>query len=311
MEKKANTTIVIIIILAVIILLIGLYFGFRDKLVPQSQFPTINETKLLIKTLDSKTNSQLESEVCIYKDRVISRCIKSSTSAWTELTLEINHNYTFFSNKSGYYANAFKIDNLNLGYPKTEILLEKIGDLKITHDGELKEGLNTIIFDVEFIDKFQRLTLCTTWSKGIIYATPTPQPLQCDAMWQNCIKYTDVYKGNRKESLCLEPLEEKKYYCPIPEKFEYCDEVKDFSCYPRQKQIPERLSKLTDKCVYYGRDFNSEKFVFSIDVKTYQLDEKNDYFEVYFIDEDLINLDTYSFEINETDIGKKDVRYEV
>ena len=315
MERKAQSTIavifVIIFILAIIGLAVYLSITYKDKIINQQ--PETKTTKLLIKVVDAYDQISLESNLCIFKNKFFNECHKTSSLAWTELNLEIKQNYTFYMNKSGYYSDIFEIENLYELYPNTEIPLKKIGNLEVSHTNQLKEDVADVFIDLDFIDTFKRLQVCTTWSKGLIYARIELYPLTCNRGWVNCTKYERVYEKNRLVNKCVIPIPEGKYYCQELDRFELCENIQGNACYPEKIEPPKRLEKLVNSCTYIGRDFYNEKFLLKLQTKGYLLDS-TDYVKIYLIDSDLIlqeNNFIYSSELNRIDIGKEDIVYTI
>jgi hypothetical protein len=70
-----------------------------------------------------------------------------------------------------------------------QCILDKIGDLEITHKGDLSSKLNEISLNISTQDRFNRLGICFSRTPGIKDVSIKDQIITCNSTWLNYSEY--------------------------------------------------------------------------------------------------------------------------
>jgi hypothetical protein len=185
----------------------------------------------------------------------------------------------------------------------------RIGNLTISHEGELKGKLSKVTLNIHADGQFRNLYACWSWSTGILDVTVPSQTAFCDGdSWKN---YTTYYAENKS----YEYLPKWVYTCR-GEKEEICIAVDGDVCYLPQIEPPQRLKGLVDRCMYSGKNLENNNLSIELTIKAMDAMNILDFVKITIFDAEMRKVDDttewkYVTELNGEDVGAPDYVYEI
>jgi len=185
----------------------------------------------------------------------------------------------------------------------------KIGDMEITHIGNLNDELNRITFNITSKDGWiYKLSAVFSWTPGIIDVYLDNQMITCEeGTWLN-------YSNYDSETKIYTYLENNYYKCGEDSQ-EQCEKVIGNKCKLLNSKIPYRFLGKYDSAIYTGKTLKpGETYQLTLNVKTQELKTVLDELKITFYDRDrrwnpTENMFTWESEIDGVNIGAEDVDY--
>jgi len=322
-SKKAQTGFIIagififlIIAVIVVVLIIAVQKG---KIFAPKPETDITPMKLYLQAIDKNSKELLDASYEIYSNKISISKGNLSKDSLTEIEVPRQTLEVYCYNKDHYLSKGYKIfiaQELIENSSKMYCPIEKIGNLKITHDGNLNGLENLIKFNITAIENWDKLSVTISWSPGIIDAYPAGgEKILCNnGAWKN---YTYFNKTSKKYTWTPQTY----YVCgqcenTICEISERCASVEGNKCTPFSTLIPNRFLGKVDKAIYFGKNLQDESYEVNFYVKTSENKNALDYVEFTFYDQDRRfdpseNMWRYMSEQNGINLGAEDLRYRI
>ena len=322
-NKKAQTTGIIIgIIFGILMiglivtgLIIAYQKGYFVKNPQNEEEPTI---KLYLIARDSSSQEPVDANYVIdYTENKNPVIISEGTldkDSFTEIIVPNNkiiHAYCW--NDNHYLVKAskqFSPIEIQSNISKFACDMVKISDsVKVTHTGDLSKENNIIKLNITVKDWFYKLSICFSWSPGIIDVSLPNQIITCNVgNWLNW----SSYNPETKEYIYLE----NNYYKCGDDRFEQCEYIEENKCKLFSEEIPNRYREIADSCVYFGENLHDESYEVELNVRTLSNKNKLDFLEVILYDKDrrfdsLEQRWLWKSEINGEDISFPDFTYKI
>lgn len=192
--------------------------------------------------------------------------------------------------------------------------MERIGNIKVEHQGNLKEGNSPIKLNISCDDTFYKMGICISWTAGILDVYKENQWVLCDSgIWNNWSiyntttqKYTLLDEGYYRCGNCEED------YCEWIKK---CEQVEGNKCKSYSMTIPLRFAGKVDECFYIGKSLRNESYEEEFVVKSEDLNE-NDEVTFYIFDSDrrfspIESMWVWMSEKDGMDLGYPDINYTI
>jgi len=274
--------------------------------------------KLYLKTIDDVTKEEVDSNYSVYTNNVL--ISEGFMSSLTEIETPRTPIEVYCWNDNHYLRKGIKI------YEKKELIanqsqfncpMRRIGDLSITHTGNLINRENVIKFNITVKDDWwQKLSIAIAWSPGIINVYQRGgEEIMCDrGEWKN---YTDFNASSN-----LYTWTPKHYYvcgtCQNGEceKSEKCISVEKNKCEPFSTLVPNRFLGKVDKVQYFAKNLHNESYEVTFHIKTLENKNSLDFVEFIFYDKEKRfdpqeNLWRYMSEKDGINLGGEDFRYRI
>lgn len=192
--------------------------------------------------------------------------------------------------------------------------MRKIGEINVTHTGDIKEGESIIRLNISSDGNYGKLKICNRWSAGIISALPVSSELMCDSgNWLNWSKYNSTTKEYTMMPETYFRCGECNYpYCDWTSR---CSSVNGRSCKVYSMKVPNRYVGRVDNCYYSGRSLRGDSVIIDYLVKTSNLNQLDE-ITFYIMDSDRRfnpseNMLTYMTEQNGENLGAEDTTYKI
>jgi len=328
-SKKANMGIwigAIFLILIVIGVIVVLIIAFqKGNIFPQEVESKINPMKLYLQAFDENLEDSnnpvfLDANYEIYSNKTFISKGNLSKDSLTEIEVPRGIVEIYSYNKDYYLVKGYKMfspSELMKNSSRMNIPLKKVGNLEISHTGNLQYIENLIRFNITSIDNWHKLSVAISWSPGIIDVYQKGgETIFCNkGIWKN---YT-AYDVNTK-TYTWTPL--TYYVCgqcqnTVCEISERCSKVEGNKCTPFSTLTPNRFIGKVDKVIYFGKNLkDKESYITEFYVKTLENKNALDFVEFTFYDQDkrfdqVENLWRYMSEQNGINLGAEDLVYKI
>lgn len=317
MNTKGAVGVILGIIAGVLILvlLIVLVIVAKQKIFPSNEEIQKNQTtvRLFLGVFDKETEESLIANYLLVSNQntILSEGVLDKDKL-TESRISYKGLLTFSCWNNDYYSDRISQTISESIVDETKFTLfcnlYKIDkDLKVSHQGNLNEELNTIKLNITAKEKFRRVSLCFSWTTGIIDVILPDFFEICDGgAWRNY----SFFNTTSEKYLWL-PKEQ--YICsqsPIQE----CEEIIGNRCKLKEIIPPLRHRSISDVCVYTGKNINNGELNLEFQVKTSDFKNPLDFLEIIVVDYDLrFNKEQKKWEWvsekNGVDIGAEDILY--
>jgi hypothetical protein len=287
MNKKGLGTvgiiciIVAVVLIAVFVVAVILFSSNKIKIQEEKNLQTI---PMFLSLSDEKGNLIEANYIAEYTNSKGQRIEISKGKLPNSINqIDVPINYTILVScwsEDYYLSKSYRLPpgQEELSSNKTTLNCEmyKIGDLQITHSGDLNSIVNEIVLNISTQDRFNRLGICFSRTTGIKYVSIKDQIVNCDSNWLNYSSY-DSQTGK------YDYLENNTYQCG--ENTEKCEIVEGNRCKLFGEEIPVRLKSLVDSCSSIGNIINQ---TISIPIEVTTEDYKNsfDNIKIYLYDKD-------------------------
>ena len=175
MERKKGSFGSIVLIITIVILFI---IAIGVVLVMVVEKPNGNNTihqsnytmKTYIKALDSKTKEQVVSNYRLeYNNTIISNGDLSSDALTEIITPKENLDLVCWSDNYylGVTHKTFTSSELLSNVSTIDCAINKIGNIKVEHIGEIIDGESIIKLNISTNDNLENLKICSSWTAGI------------------------------------------------------------------------------------------------------------------------------------------------
>jgi len=276
--------------------------------------------KLYLKATDELTQEQVSANYSIYvRGTLASRGVLSEYSL-TEIELPRNNLEIYCWSNDYYLSRYYKLlsnEELTSNISKSLCHMRKVGNLKISHKGDLSKIENTITFNITADEGWwQKLSVAIAWSSGIIEVyQPGGEAILCEkGLWKN---YTE-YNASTKEYTWTPTTYYVCGHCEnrICEISQRCESVDKNKCVPFSGITPERFIGKVDTIKHIGKELYNQSYELVFNVKTLENKNALDYVEFTFYDNDRRfdpneNLWIYMSEQNGINLGGEDIKYKV
>jgi len=325
MKNKASIGVWIGVILGIIfigviitVLIIAYQKGWFEKQQPEEQ----TYIKFFMRAEDENTKEFIDvNYVLDYNQNppiIISKG-KLSKEQWTEIEVPIELVHLHCWSEEYYYGRTnhiFSTQEIITNISKSMCHLRKIGNISITHTGDLNRQNNLINLQITSEGFISKPAMCIEWSPGIIYAIKSNNLITCDK--GNWLNYSFYNETSKQYTL----LDEDYYRCGNCQGIycdwaEQCEYVKDNQCRIKEMEIPFRFKGKADSCVKLSSDINNKTINVEITVKTMENLNQLDYVRFYIFDRDKVfdstqNLWVLRSEWDEVNLGLPyDIEYQV
>lgn len=245
-----------------------------------------------------------------------------SVESWTEITAPRNLLHLYCWNEEHYVGKtnkaSFSAEELILNQSKISCKMPKIGNIEVTHTGDLSKNLNTIKLNITARNgQYTKLSICSSWSTGIISVAIPNQIATCDkGNWLNW----SHYNATTKEYTYLQDSYYRCGYCPNKncEKTEKCELVEDTKCRIAGMTIPKSYKNKVDACWYLGVSLEeNQSHIAEFEIKTMENKNRLDFVNFIILDQDRRpvigeNRWVWMTEYNNINLGnKEDIIYEI
>lgn len=319
-NKKAGGGILIAIIVFIVVIvgIITLFMVLSTDRGGKEVTKIENPMKLYLKAvnyLDENefvdANYQIEFNKTIVKEGILSK------DSVTEIEVPRGQLRLICWNEEYYLGRTYKIftrEELNSNVSKALCNMKKIGEISVTHRGEIREGESTIKLNITAKGEYTNLKICTRHTAGIISALPRNGELFCDkGNWMNWSQYNST----TKEYTMLPENYFRCGECNYP----YCDWAIRCSsangryCEVYSMRIPNRYVGKVDNCYYPGKSLTRKENSVIIEyiVKASNLNPLDE-IQFFIMDSDrrfntAENMLTYVTEYDGINIGANDTSY--
>lgn len=308
-NKKGQTSIVplvvgifIVIFFVITIIILVIFLSNLDS---SSEEP-LGNMKLYVNALDSDTGAGIDGEYLIKTEKgdYIGQGELDSDSL-VEISDVPKEKLLVYCFGDNYYSseNLIEFSLVELQNNASSFTCENkpIGQLEITHSGSLVREDNTIFLNVTSDKHFRKLSAVVLWSSGIINFDFNEDEKTCDiGFWE-----TYSYKNDSEEIIVNLPP--GHYRCE--NEIEICKSITENRCL-LDEEIPVRYGNSVDDAIYFGRDIDQETITLRLFIKTNEIKNEDDYFEIRFYDKDLVHkgngILAYESEYQGEDVGSED-----
>lgn len=309
-SKKAQLGVVLIIFLILIVIFIILFSLAMMNKKAGNQENQVNYINLYIKSIDSKTKENINTNYSLESNNTI--ISSGSLSDWTEIQVDSSQEFKLFCWNQDYYtketSKIITLEEKNFNSSKIICEAEKIGKISVFHSGNLNQDVNLINLTISTEDRLNKLEICESHTSGIL--SVNIEELKCEfGAWKNWIQIN--YTTNQPII-----LPNNSYMCGMDWESK-CEKVNGIFCYPKDEDIPNRLVNKVDKCFYIGKNLLNNSINLNFKVETFNKNDK-DYIEFYVIDSDKKRIDNewkFVNEISENnqfiDVGIEDKIYKI
>ena len=290
-ELKLSQIIIGLGLLVFLILLISGLVMIGNHTKKNKQDINLEPVTFYIRALDSDTNKQVDVEYIITDelDQIIRQGDLNKNSLVQIPNIPRLEKFNIYCGYKGYYLTK-QIKTLNelekqSNSSKIECKTNKIGDLQITHSGELG-GTKAIILNISSTNHFNKISAVLTWASGIINVEFTPEELFCNE-WK-VYPYLLDKKGV--------PIITGDYTCEGVR--HTCSELKEIKenrivierrCVLPEEKIPARFYRKVDKAIFTGKSINKNTYELILYPKTIENMISSDFLEITIYDKDLIH----------------------
>ena len=265
----------VLFIIAVGVVLMMINQNKSEKAVEQP----INYINIFVKAVDSDTKNQISTNYFIdYNNNVTVSEGTLQSDAWTELMVPSNELLHLYCWSDKYYVIKGNLAN-PVNKSQTICDPQKIGNLTITHDGDLSKETNNIKLNISTENWFSKTSMCFAWTSGIIDVSVQNQVITCETgLWKN---YT-IFNESKKD---YDYLPQGQYLCG-EDYIENCESTSGNRCKTKSEEIPQRFSGKVDSCTYIGKTLHNETFQIDLEVRTTEYKNAFDEIKIYIYDKD-------------------------
>lgn len=327
MDKKGVSFTIIIIIGIILILLIAsiivvVYVASKNNEANEKKLQEMQpKITFYMKASDASTQQYEDANYILEHlengSVVIDSQGKLTSGAYTPVEVPQNNTYHLHCwNDNHYSVKVFLIPSAlekEMNKSKVTCQMPLIGNINVTHSGDLSRELNIITLNVSEVvpnGNFYRTGMCFTWSAGIVDVVPKDLVIECDkGSWINW----STYDG---KTMKYTYLPEGQWRCG-DEQFEECEAVSNNRCRLKSDVTPKRFQGTTDSCYSAGKSLSSlESFDVTLEVKTLDIKNSLDFIDITLFDADRrYDTTTSQFiwvdELDSQKIGAEDFRYRI
>ena len=190
MNKKGS----ILIIIFILIILVGVIFAvffMVQKWKTNKEEPHPPLINLYLNAVDEETGDSIDANFYMtYGKETFVTSGNISNGAYTELRVDNSLTYSVRCWSNEYYMRRMftliTAEGILANTSSYTCRLFKIGDLNITHTGSLQEGREKIALNISTKDTFQKVSICASWTYGIIDIEREQQIIYCNkGRWLN------------------------------------------------------------------------------------------------------------------------------
>jgi len=311
LRKKAKVGIILGIIIFIIMIggIFALLIFLKQKglLTKPEVIDPSNEAPYYIKAIDEVTRENIPVNYRIeYQEEGIRKIFAegklSAVTSEVKAPLEKNFKLVTWSDEyyllKGYDSISKSLENETI---LTDPELEKIGNLTITHSGQITGKKDIITLNLSTKDNFKKPHICFAWTSGFLDVSLRNNLIECEAgSWKN--------KTYNKETREYEDIGNNTYLCG-EDYFEKCKYVRGRTCKPEVKErVPIRYVGLIDSCVYYGNNIKNETKQIELEILSNEYKNQLDEIKIYVFDMDRRWDETeqrylWFYELNKENIG--------
>lgn len=287
MDKKGISTGVIVSVIIGIIVVIAFVFLLiivsQDSNKKEENQTNVSSLNLYVNSVDSDTKQQINANYIVLTEmgQVLSQGELNKDSLTEVKNIPKSQKAVIYCYSEGYYSSKslkeFSQVEKDNNASKFTCNQDQIGNLKVTHLGDMNSIDNIIRFNISTDKHFKGLSAVVSWA-GIINVDFKNNVIQCDTPWLN-YSYYDV------ESKLYNYLPENHYLCGNV--IQVCSSITGNTC-TLKEEIPPRYNRMVDKAISTGQDLNKDVYQLILYVKTEEVKTQGDYLEIRFYDNDLI-----------------------
>lgn len=285
---------IIFFILIVGFFSVTIYFILKEE-------PVVNEIvyrDILVNAIDHETQKPIIVNFTILGNGTFLAGGETRTDSLVKVSVPSNYPVVYISpDHPDYYHDTFLVSG-----NKHILDISKIGDISVSHSGDIHKGSGTINLNITTNRENREISACFRWSTNILEVTHSFYPLVKELN----TKLDCQYEGY----VWIEPIEDCGFFCKIgisdPNITEGKCNVESVNILP-----PSRLNGKVDRCYYIKQALKKDlPFQLTIHYRAYDVND-NDFITVYILDSDLRN-GKYVFEdANGKDVGAEDILYTI
>jgi len=285
-NEKGGAGIVVFIIIAVIVFgaIVAVVFVAtqKDYFKPKD---SENNTKIkfIVQTRNIKTQESVKANYILYdlNNTKISEGIIEKDEL-REIMIEPSTVQMICWSEDYYLRKAIKeisVLNVEEGIATFSCDMDKIEKSpEIEYVGNLNNQINEIDLNFTVKDRFQKLSVCFSWTSGFTDVSIKDSFITCETgIWKNWTSYNGT-------TLTYNYLPEGEYLCG--ERIEACQVVQGNKCKSINEETPSRFRYLADSCYYLGKSPDDETITIPIVVEVGEYISRIDELKIMFYDKD-------------------------
>jgi hypothetical protein len=317
MNKKGLGTFGIISIIVAVVLIL---FSVIAIIILSSHQSKIKEEKniqnipMFLSITDEQRNLVESNYIAEYTNSQGKRIVISEGKLPASINqIDVPVNYTILVScwsDSYYLSKSYMMspnqEEINLNKTTLNCDMYKIGDLQISHKGDLSSKINEISLNISTQDRFNRLGICFSRTPGIKDVSIKDQIITCNSTWLN---YSEYNSQNGKYTW----LSNNTYQCG--DETQKCQFVEGNRCKLIGEEIPNRLKGLVDSCSNTGQTIVNQSILIPIEVSTEDYKNSFDEVKIYIYDKDrrfISETNTWEWVSEyQGNVGNKDFEYTI